>query len=316
MIRPRPIIAVTTGDPAGIGPEVVAAALASPRLPKGVTFHVLGDTSPGSSIVGHPTKATAREAFRQLRLSVEGALEGRWAGIVTGPICKKNMSAIGFAFPGHTEFFASSFGLNPDAVTMCMADRALKIFLVTTHCSLRSAISGLSPKRIERTVRHALTFLSKNAKNTSDKDIRLAVAALNPHAGEGGLMGREEIDLIEPRLAKIREKLGLGKDALPLIPADTAFYRTAKRHEFDGVICLYHDQGLIPFKLLGFDTGVNVTLGLPFCRTSPDHGTAFDIAGKGLANADSMVQAMRLAAECVKREQAIKANLRSLGYGE
>jgi len=187
-------------------------------------------------------------------------------------------------------------------VTMCMASRPLTVFLTTTHLSLSQAIQRLDPALIRRTVRHATAFLGTPHP-------RLVLAALNPHAGENGLLGREEIDHLLPLTQTLREEMGL--ETLDLLPADTAFWH-ARSGTYQGVICLYHDQGLIPFKLLAFETGVNVTLGLPFVRTSPDHGTAFNIAGQGIAHPRSFLEAARLAVrQCRLRQKSLHPQKRN-----
>ena len=287
----KPIIAITLGDPGGIGPEVVEKALRSPKLPIFCEYHVLGKDF---SQKGKKTKLGAQLAYKALVEGIEGSIKGKYAALVTGPVCKETLVESGFPFAGQTEFLAQSCGLNPGAVTMAMVSKKLKVFLVSTHVSLRQAIGLIQEKHLERTICQALVFL----KQLGIKQPRLVVASLNPHAGENGLLGREEKEKLQPWLKSIALKLSL-KD-LPLVSADTVFYH-AYQNRYDGVISLYHDQGLIPFKLVAFETGVNCTLGLPFLRTSPDHGTAFDIAGQGKANPGSMLAAIQLAAKWVKK---------------
>jgi 4-hydroxythreonine-4-phosphate dehydrogenase len=197
------------------------------------------------------------------------------------------MQAEGFAFPGQTEFYAARAGVRDFA--MCLTGGALTVALVTAHVPLREVAGLLSAREIVRVGRLLETFLQQRLK----REPRIAVAGLNPHAGESGALGREEIEIIEPAITLLGGPVFSG----PFSP-DTVFNRAVAR-EFDGVLCMYHDQGLIPLKLHAFDSGVNVTLGLPYPRTSPDHGTAFELAGKGLARADSMIAAVRLAGELV-----------------
>lgn len=284
------VIAVTPGDPAGIGPEVLRAALAKARLPRGVTIEVVEG---GGTLAreGNPTAGSARAALRALEVALAGCQAGRYAALVTGPVSKASLSRVGFDFPGQTEFLAARCGLRPEAVTMAMAGERLRVFLLTTHVALARAIRLIVPSRLRRTLRHARDFL----RGIGVAQPRLAIAALNPHAGEGGMFGDEEARILRPALRTAAQGLGRWAARVPILSADTVFLR-ASQGDFDGVICLYHDQGLIPFKLLEFDRGVNVTLGLPFARTSPDHGTAFDIAGMGKADPGSMVAAIQLAA--------------------
>jgi len=293
----KQVIAITPGDPAGVGPEVVGAALSTVRFPRGVTFEIVegGDVA---ARPGRPTVQSARAAFRALEAAVAGCQIGRYAALVTGPVSKAGLARVGFDFPGQTEFLASRSGLGTDAVTMAMAGERLRVFLLTTHLSLARAIRQITPARLGRTLSHAKDFLGRLGIAAP----RLAIAALNPHAGEGGLFGNEEGRVLAPALRAIAGRLGPWVQRIPILPADTVFMR-ASQGAFDGVICLYHDQGLIPFKLLEFDRGVNVTLGLPFPRTSPDHGTAFDIAGTGKADPGSMVAAIRLAARLVVKQR-------------
>jgi 4-hydroxythreonine-4-phosphate dehydrogenase len=281
-------IGVTLGDPAGVGPEVVAAALDSMELPEGISVDVIG-TAEGHT-AGHATEASARAALEAMEESVRRLLAGEIQAVVTGPVCKHALHRVGFEFPGQTEFFAARAGVENFA--MCLTGGALTVALVTAHVPLTRVASLLSVEEIVRVGRLLQDFLILRGK----KNPRIAVAGLNPHAGEQGDMGREEIDIIAPAVACLSQ---LGNFVGPL-PPDTLFHR-AVDGDFDGVLCMYHDQGLIPLKLHAFHEGVNVTLGLPFIRTSPDHGTAFDIAGRGVARPDSMRQAIRLAVELVSK---------------
>jgi 4-hydroxythreonine-4-phosphate dehydrogenase len=288
MILSERRIGVTLGDPAGVGPEVVAAALDSMELPEGVLVDLIG-TAEGHT-AGQVTEASARAALEAMEESVRRLLAGEIHAVVTGPVCKHALHRVGFEFPGQTEFFAARAGVENFA--MCLTGGALTVALVTAHVPLARVASLLTVEEIVRVGRLLQDFLILRGK----KNPRIAVAGLNPHAGEQGDMGREEIDIIAPAVACLSQ---MGNFVGPL-PPDTLFHR-AVEGDFDGVLCMYHDQGLIPLKLHAFHEGVNVTLGLPFIRTSPDHGTAFDIAGRGVARPDSMRQAIRLAVELVSK---------------
>lgn len=283
-------IAVTVGDPAGIGPEIVRLALTSPQLDDGVTFEVLGDH--GAARPGQPTPEGAYAALCALESAAAGTLEGRYDGVVTGPIHKALMRSAGFDFPGQTEFFAQRWDAPEHA--MCLTGNGLTVALVTAHVPLREVPSLLSPEAIERTGRLLSGFLALRLGRRP----RVAVLGLNPHAGESGLLGGEETGCIAAGI-KALDAIGCCEVTGPW-PADTLFFR-AVSGEFDGVVCMYHDQGLIPLKLHAFHEGVNVTLGLPFPRTSPDHGTAFELATRGGANPGSMLAALNLAAELARK---------------
>jgi len=287
-----PTLAITIGDPAGIGPEIVRKALLSKDVPCDFNYIIFGDRS--GVRLGRPSRASAQKGLDALQQATEFCLEGKCQGIVTAPVCKETLSNIGFKFPGQTEFLADACGLHQEAVTMAMVGPTLRVFLLTTHVSLREAIDLIDETRLKRTILHARACLKK----LGIRNPRIAVAGLNPHAGENGVIGTEEKKLIAPLIKKITSTIA-GKPVCPILSADTLFY-FAQQGRYDGVICLYHDQGLIPFKLVSFETGVNCTLGLPFPRTSPDHGTAFDIAGKDVASERSMVEAIRLALLLVK----------------
>ena len=299
MRNRRKRIGITLGDPAGIGPEIIRAALASGKLPD-ADYRVLGQTE-GHSL-GQPTPASARAARAALEESARLALAGEIDAVVTGPIHKTRMYEIGFEFPGQTEFFAARCAVENFA--MLLTGAGLTVALVTTHIPLCDVSKTLRTDEIVRVGRLLQAFLVRRARR------RIAVAGLNPHAGESGALGREETEIIAPAVAQLqsaRNAAACGEAGLsisnqqstifsgPLSP-DTVFYR-AVEGEFDAVLCMYHDQGLIPLKLHAFHEGVNVTLGLPFPRTSPDHGTAFAIAGQKIARPDSMIAAIQLAVE-------------------
>ena len=280
-------IGITAGDSAGIGPEVVTAALLSDRLPKEVAYRLVGEVADG--VLGQPTEATARVALDALEEAVRLALAGELDAVVTGPIHKAHMYKVGFDFPGQTEFFASRCGVTDFG--MLLTTSKITVALVTTHIPLRDVAGSLQTSEIIRVGK----LLAKFLRRRGIKKPRIAVAGLNPHAGESGALGREEIEIISPAIDMLRADDTSATFAGPISP-DTLFHSLA-HGTWDAALCMYHDQGLIPLKLIGFDEGVNVTLGLPFPRTSPDHGTAFDIAGKGVARADSMIAAINLAVE-------------------
>ena len=279
-------IAVTLGDPAGIGPEVVSKALASNQLPKCIEWEVLG--SDEGMEPGKPSEASAHIAIDALRDAAKGLIDGSLDAVVTGPISKDALQSIGFTYPGQTEFFADAFGI--EDYGMLLTGEHLTVGLATIHNPLVKAVQLLSMEHIIRIGRLTADFLRKRGNQSPC----IAVAGLNPHAGESGRMGNEEERIIVPAIKALNET-GLAEFAGPGIP--DAIFRATARGSYDAIIAMYHDQGLIPLKLLDFDNAVNVTLGLPKPRTSPDHGTAFEIAGKGIANPSSMIAAMKLAAE-------------------
>jgi 4-hydroxythreonine-4-phosphate dehydrogenase len=285
----QPSIGITLGDCAGIGPEIVDLALKSGRLPDSAEYKIIGKY-PDCSL-GQPTVETARAAAGALEEAVTLARRAELDAVVTGPIHKARMYVAGFKFPGQTEFFAERCGVKNFA--MCLTGGKLTVALVTTHIPLSEVPRALKRSEIVRVGLLLADFLRGRSINAP----RIAVAGLNPHAGESGKIGREEIEIIAPAVAELQSKIENRKSKIegPLSP-DTVFHRAAES-EFDAVLCMYHDQGLIPLKLHAFHSGVNVTLGLPFPRTSPDHGTAFEIAGKGVARPDSMIAAITLAVE-------------------
>jgi len=283
----RPRIGITLGDCAGIGPEIVDLALKSGRVPDSAEYVTIGrqpDCKPGA-----PTIETARAAAAALEEAVTRARRSELHAIVTGPIHKARMYKAGFKFPGQTEFFAERCGVKNFA--MCLTGGKLTVALVTAHIPLSEVPRALKQSEIVRVGLLLLDFLKRRGLQSQ----RIAVAGLNPHAGESGKLGREEIDIIEPAVAELQKSDARSKISGPASP-DTVFHRAAEG-EFDAVLCMYHDQGLIPLKLQAFHNGVNTTLGLQFPRTSPDHGTAFEIAGKGIARPDSMIAAINLAVE-------------------
>ena len=282
-------IGITLGDCAGIGPEIVELALRSGRIPDSTEYVVIG-RQPNCK-PGEPTPETARAAAAALEEAVTLARRGEFNGIVTGPIHKARMYEVGFRFPGQTEFFAERCGVKNFA--MCLTGGKLTVALVTTHIPLLKVPRTLKQSEIVRVGLLLEEFLRARA-NTAP---RIGVSGLNPHAGESGKLGLEEIEIISPAIAALKSQIRNPKSEItgPHSP-DTVFHR-AIEGEFDAVLCMYHDQGLIPVKLHAFHSGVNVTLGLPFPRSSPDHGTAFEIAGKDIAQPDSMIAAINLAVE-------------------
>ncbi|RYG91852.1 4-hydroxythreonine-4-phosphate dehydrogenase PdxA [Loktanella sp. IMCC34160] len=312
-------IAISCGEPAGIGPEVAARAWAVLRdevpvlwigdpshLPAGTPWDAVDtpadatrispralpvlardfgpDVTPGTANPAHAAGVVAA-----IETAVDLVLTGQCAALCTAPIHKKALAdGAGFAFPGHTEFLAHLGGV--ERVVMMLASDLLRVVPATIHIPLAEVPNALTARLLTDTILITHAALRRDFGIAAP---RIAVAGLNPHAGEGGRMGQEEIDLIIPTLDALRAE---GLNIAGPLPADTMFHAAA-RARYDVAICAYHDQALIPIKTLAFDDGVNVTLGLPFVRTSPDHGTAFDIAGKGIANPSSMIAALRMAAK-------------------
>jgi 4-hydroxythreonine-4-phosphate dehydrogenase len=308
MTRRQPRIGITLGDCAGIGPETVGLALKSERLMKSAEYKIIG-RYPECSL-GKPTAETSRAAAAALEEAVTLARRGELDAIVSGPVHKARMYRVGFRFPGQTEFFAQRCGVKNFA--MCLTGGKLTVALVTAHIPLRKVPRALKQSEIVRVASLLLDFVQRRGNLTASSRrvpgraptrepetpaARIAVAGLNPHAGESGKLGREEIEIIAPAVQELQSRIDNRESRIvgPVSP-DTVFHR-AIEGEFDAVLCMYHDQGLIPLKLHAFHAGVNVTLGLPFPRTSPDHGTAFEIAGKGIARADSLIAAINLAVE-------------------
>jgi 4-hydroxythreonine-4-phosphate dehydrogenase len=281
-------ILITLGDPAGIGPEVVDKALESEGLPEGFSFEVIGDRKAG--VAGCPTAKSAQAAWDALSVAIRRLKDGTADGVVTGPVAKEGLQALGFPFPGQTELFATAFGVKDYG--MLLTGRRLTVGLATIHVPLAEVPGLLSVEGIVRMGGLMADFLRRRGKAVP----RIAVAGLNPHAGENGAFGDEEARIISPAVARLNEGGGAVFTG-PAVP--DAIFRDAAEGKVDAVLAMYHDQGLIPLKLLDFDTAVNVTLGLPKPRTSPDHGTAFGIAGKGVADASSMIAAIHLACELV-----------------
>lgn len=336
----KPLV-LTPGDPAGIGPEIVAKAFRDAPQDLQGCFVVgelqtmrraaqclerSGQLSLPVAVINHPEEAwevpprclpllplpglpgpvpwgqvsaeAGRAAAEAVVWAARAALRGEVAGLVTAPLHKEALHAAGVPFPGHTELLQAEAAAHAGVsiaqmpVRMMLASEALRTVLVSIHVSLRQAIEAVTYDQVLQTIQITHEALSRML----GKPPRIAVAGLNPHAGEGGLMGREEIEVIAPAVATAQQQ---GFQVVGPLAPDTVFMRArqAPDHlaEFDVVVAMYHDQGLIPIKYLGLDSGVNVTLGLPLVRTSPDHGTAFDIAGQGVADARSLIEAVRLA---------------------
>ena len=324
MAGPLPPLALSLGEPAGVGPEIVAAAWSALKG-EGPVFAVIGDAGllrarevpvveitalsdapgvfaravpvlhhplPAPVRPGHPEPANAAAVADGIELAVNLAMSGEASGVVTAPIAKAPLYAAGFRFPGHTEFIAELTADLPFRGTrgpvMMLTARDLRACLVTIHAPLSEVPELVTVERVCRTARVVHESMQRDFGIARP---RLALAALNPHAGEGGAIGLEEIEVLAPAVAILRAE---GLTISDPTPADTLFHDEA-RAGYDAVLCLYHDQALIPVKTLDFWGGVNATLGLPVVRTSPDHGTGFDIAGQGVARADSLIAAIRLA---------------------
>ncbi|MFH1076297.1 MAG: 4-hydroxythreonine-4-phosphate dehydrogenase PdxA [Pseudomonadota bacterium] len=325
--KKKPVIAITMGDPVGIGPEIIVKALSEPMLYEICDPLILGDVrvlsdtakwleakvicqdiekkwngqyafgsinvlnlsaiDPIKIKYGEPSPATGAAMLHYITKAIDMAMEGAVAAMVTAPINKHAMHLAGFEFEGHTEILAQRTGSSE--YVMMLAGEKLKVSLVTIHCALSEVPARITRENIYKTI----SITHKAIKESFGIDSpRLAVAALNPHAGEKGLFGDEEFRVIMPAIEKAQ---AAGINAAGPFPPDTLFYH-ACRNAYDAVICMYHDQGLIPFKMLHFSDGVNITLGLPIIRTSVDHGTAYDIAGQGNADAGSLIAAIHMAA--------------------
>jgi len=293
----KPRIIITTGDPAGIGPEITAKALASPKVKGLADFLIIGDTGIRSRRASTLTKKRCGlVSIRNLDKALAILAKDEADALVTAPVNKASVRAAGFSdFEGHTEYLACAT-LTKD-YEMIFIGPKLKVALVTRHISLKDIPKALSTEKIYKIIE-----LTRGAmiKYFSVPNPRIGVCGLNPHAGESGLFGREEKEVIAPA---VKRAARLSKNIFGPLPSDVVFY-DAINGKYDAVIAMYHDQGLVPFKMLHFKDGVNVTLGLPFIRTSPDHGTAMDIAGKGIADPSSMIEAIRLAALLAPKHHA------------
>ena len=313
----RAPIALSCGEPAGVGPELAEKAWQAVRtdipffwigdpahLPGTVpvaeiadpqdSFAVAQDALPvvpltfaGNAIPGQADPRNAVGVMQAIELGTQLVLEGKASALCTAPIHKKALKdGADFQFPGHTEFLAHLAGV--DRVVMMLASEELRVVPATIHIPLQEVPLALTPALLRETIEITALGLRDQFGIPSP---RIAIAGLNPHAGEGGAMGQEELQWINALVAEMQTE---GHDLIGPLPADTMFHAAA-RCRYDAAIAMYHDQALIPIKTLDFDKGVNVTLGLPFIRTSPDHGTAFDIAGKGIANPSSLIEALKMA---------------------
>jgi 4-hydroxythreonine-4-phosphate dehydrogenase len=328
-------VAITMGDAAGIGPEIVLKTLADPHVMRDYPAFVIGDAGilirdatrfdcplkirridkigdhqpqacvldvldvselPDHLPYGQISAAAGSAAYHAIRTGIDLAMQGQISALCTAPIHKEALSAAKVPFPGHTEMLAELSGTADYG--MLLVNPQLRTILVTVHCSVADAVKQLNVALELRIIRLAHRALQQFGIAKP----RIAVAGLNPHAGEGGLFGREDIDIITPAIAQACSE---GLDVTGPLPGDTVFMH-ARRGRYDIVVAQYHDQGLIPIKLLGVEDGVNITAGLPFVRTSPDHGTAFDIAGKGIANPASMLTALRTAHELASQTTQLK----------
>ena len=321
-------IAISMGDPAGIGPEIIAKSWVARRKNALPPFFAIGETDafaalgvcpvktisdPGeargvfpkalpvlpisdgdSTVAGNPCVHGARNALMALEMGVGLTRSGAACALVTGPVSKARLYAIGFTHAGQTEFVAERCGVSPDNAVMMLAGPSLRVVPITTHVPLAQVAELLS---VDLLVARGLATARGLRRNFGIEDPRLAFAGFNPHAGEQGAIGREEIEHIVPAIELLKRE---GVVASGPFAADTMFHARA-RATYDAALCCYHDQALIPLKTLHFDEGVNITLGLPIVRTSPDHGTAFDIAGKGIAEPGAMVAAIRMAGEAAAR---------------
>jgi 4-hydroxythreonine-4-phosphate dehydrogenase len=325
-------LAVSLGDPAGVGPELIAEAWARRKAEGLPPFFVVGGRGllaraaesrglqvpielihgPANAAAtfdaalpalgpdlydyapGQPDRAGAELALASLEMAARFAVDGQACALVTGPVAKARLVEIGFTHPGQTEFVAEACGFAPGDAVMMLAGPNLRTVPLTVHIALADVPASLTAAMIERRGRIVAMALIKDFGIARP---RLAFAALNPHAGEEGMMGDEEARLIAPAIAALRAE---GIEATGPHPADGLFAPRARK-TYDAALCMYHDQALIPLKALDFDQGVNVTLGLPVIRTSPDHGTAFSIAGKGIADPGAMIAAIRMAGECAAR---------------
>jgi len=328
-------LAASLGDPAGVGPELLCeawvrrraellapffvvgsvAVLAGAAAARGLTVPLLAIDSPDQAaqcfadvlpvldigeieyVPGQPSDAGAELAFQSLEVATGIVRGGGAAALVTGPVAKSQLAKVGFTQPGQTEYLAQRCGVSARNAVMMLAGPSLRVVPVTVHAALAEVPGMLAIELIRDRATIAAAAL---VRDFGIANPRLAVAGLNPHAGENGRFGTEELTIIGPAIAELR---AAGLDVAGPLPADGMFHPDA-RARYDLAICMYHDQALIPLKTLDFDQGVNVTLGLPIVRTSPDHGTAFDIAGTGQARAGATIAALRMAGECAARRLA------------
>lgn len=288
-----PKIAITVGDPAGIGPEIAERAASDASVREMCEPIIFTPPIDPSIKAGEVSAVAGRAAYDTIVRAVDAAQHGVVDAIATAPVNKLAFAKAGLEWKGHTDLLAHLCG-TPN-VAMMFHSPQLKVVLITVHVALKDVASLLTPELVDRTI----TLTDDAMKRFGTSSPKLAIAGVNPHAGENGVIGVEDDRVLKPAVDRARSR---GVNITGPIPGDTVFVRAA-RGEFDCVIACYHDQGLIPVKLLAFGTAVNVTIGLPIIRTSVDHGTAFDIAGKGIADPGSMIAAVKLAAEMVKARQ-------------
>ncbi|MFH1847437.1 MAG: 4-hydroxythreonine-4-phosphate dehydrogenase PdxA [Candidatus Omnitrophota bacterium] len=329
----KPVVFITMGDPAGIGPEVIIKTLFSADINKGAVFVIIGDRGtiekaalkacvkdhrfnfidesgedillkedsinvldPGPFLAvvepGVPTDSGAAKALKCLDIAIDliKPLSPGKAALVTAPVNKERIAGISPGFIGHTEYLAEAY--RADSVTMVMVGQKFSVIPLTRHIPLKEVVSGIKEELIIKTLQQ---IADKRFILSEKKEAKIGVCALNPHCGEGGEIGREEIDIIAPAVKKAKE---FYPDIVGPISGDVVFYKALKG-EIDIILAMYHDQALAPFKMIEFESGVNLTLGLKHIRTSPDHGTAFDIAGKDIASFESMQQAINLALRAI-----------------
>jgi 4-hydroxythreonine-4-phosphate dehydrogenase len=328
---PKLPLAISAGDPAGIGPEIIGKAWAARKRNKLPVFFAIGDSNcfakhwdgpiariddpthaadhfgkalpvfhmhdSAPVIPGQPDLDGAHCAFQSLELAVGFARAGSASAMVTGPVSKTQLYAVGFTHPGQTEFVAERCGVSKNNAVMMLAGPDLRVVPMTTHIALSDVQSKLNGQLVRQRIRATSKGLHRNF---GIERPRIAVAGFNPHAGENGNMGKEELNIFMPAIHQLREE---GFDVSDPLPADTMFHAEARAH-YDAAVCAYHDQALIPLKTLYFHEAVNITLGLPIIRTSPDHGTAFGIAGQNIANPGSMIAAIKMADASVQHRAA------------
>ena len=336
MSHPLPLLALTCGEPGGIAGEITLAAWQALRSEKVLQFFIIGDSNHLASLsddvtiveiqspeetrdvfasalpvlhqplqqeplCGVADPANAASVIASIDLAVELVLAGKVGGMVTNPIQKESLYNAGFSFQGHTDYLAhltAKVGHDCDPVMMLSA-KDLRTVPISVHIALKDVPQALSKELI---ISQTVSTARGLSRWFGLKTPRIGITGLNPHAGEGGSMGREEIEFIAPAIAELQR---LGLTVTGPLPADTVFHEEA-RANYDVIMCMYHDQALIPVKTLGFHDGVNTTLGLPFIRTSPDHGTALSLAGKGTANPSSLMAAMKQAAIMVRNEKIVE----------
>lgn len=326
--------AISAGDPAGVGPEIIAKAWQQKEAHDLHPFFAVGDANSvrrfgpcqiisdpaealicfrkalpilhvgdcGEIVSGQPSKAGANIAFQSLEIATGLVRSGSAGAVITAPVSKKQLYDVGFAYPGQTEYVAERCGIAKENAVMMLAGPSLRVVPITTHIALNAVSGSLTHEIIKRRI---IATRDGLIRSFGISDPIIAIAGINPHAGENGEMGDEEIRLLNPVIKELNDA---GYKIIGPLPADTMFHEEA-RATYDAAICCYHDQALIPLKTLYFHEAVNLTLGLPIIRTSPDHGTAFDIAGQGIARPDSMIAAIKMASQIAKHRYNYEQNL-------